>query len=743
MVKKIRKNFAVVVLIACALFFYYPLLFFFKLPIPSDTIIGLYHPYRDLYAQQYPNGLPFKNFLITDPVRQTYIWKELAVGILSNGEVPSWNPYEMAGKPLAANIQTGAFYPLNIILFLKPFHVAWSIFIAFQTVMALIFSYFYLRNLKLDQLPSIVGALAFGFSGFGISWLEWGNILHTVVWLPLILLAIDKILTEKRATFWKAVFVLSLSASLLAGHLQSFFYLSLLSSAYFILRWIESGLRKRSFVQFLALMAGVLVLTVPQWLPALRFINLSARSMDQNFSEIPGWFLPWQNLIQFIAPDFFGNPTTLNYYGVWNYAEFVGYIGIVTLAFAFTAFYKRNSTVIFFSSAALISLVFALPTGISSLPFVLDLPFISTAQPSRLIFIVSFSLSILAAIGFQFYQDDKKKFKAVNIAPFVVVAVLLGLLWLVSSLSILFFSEVGQSEIARRNLVFPTVILTAGLLLVALSIKMQSKRIRSLLFALLLLVIFADSMRFANKFTPFTDKSYLFPDTKALDYLKSQEGVFRIASNDNRILAPNFATYYRLQSIEGYDPLYLNNYADYIAAMEQNLSNPSKPYGFNRIITPHNYKSPLFDFLNVKYLLSLTDIEDGDFRLVLREGETRVYENINFMERAFFVENVIEGKDLGILFTFDMSKSALVEEYLDKRQLTVGVVEIKKYSENEIIVRTQNGGDGFLVMSDTYYPTWKVFIDGQLSKIYKANHAFRGVFVPAGDHEVIMRNYLF
>ena len=34
------------------------------LPIPSDTIVGLYHPYRDSYANQYPNGIPFKNFLM-------------------------------------------------------------------------------------------------------------------------------------------------------------------------------------------------------------------------------------------------------------------------------------------------------------------------------------------------------------------------------------------------------------------------------------------------------------------------------------------------------------------------------------------------------------------------------------------------------------------------------------------------------------------------------------------------------
>ena len=54
------------------------------------------------------------------------------------------------------------------------------------------------------------------------------------------------------------------------------------------------------------------------------------------------WFLPWQNLAQFIAPDYFGNPATLNYFGIWNYGEFVGYVGIAPLFFALFAINKKN-----------------------------------------------------------------------------------------------------------------------------------------------------------------------------------------------------------------------------------------------------------------------------------------------------------------------------------------------------------------------------------------------------------------
>src|SRR5882762_8271595 len=86
--------------------FAYTFLLYGKLPIPSDTIIGLYHPYRDLYAKEFPNGIPYKNFLITDPVRQQYPWRWLAIDLEKIGKLPLWNPYSFSGTPLLGNMQS-------------------------------------------------------------------------------------------------------------------------------------------------------------------------------------------------------------------------------------------------------------------------------------------------------------------------------------------------------------------------------------------------------------------------------------------------------------------------------------------------------------------------------------------------------------------------------------------------------------------------------------------------------------
>src|SRR5687767_4370273 len=135
MVKFLKKNLFFLVLIVFLLGFFWQ--FFIKglLPIPADTIVGLYHPFLDFYAKVSPQGVPFQNFLVTDPVRQIIPWKSLVLESLSSFSLPLWNPYEMAGKPLMANFQSGTFYPFNLILLIKPFEVSWSIFIILQPLL--------------------------------------------------------------------------------------------------------------------------------------------------------------------------------------------------------------------------------------------------------------------------------------------------------------------------------------------------------------------------------------------------------------------------------------------------------------------------------------------------------------------------------------------------------------------------------------------------------------------------------
>src|SRR3989344_2972179 len=171
--------------------FFYKTIVFGKLPVPSDALVGLYHPYRDLYARSYANGIPFKNFLITDPVRQQIPWRKSAIESVKKGKMPLWDADSFGGVPLLGNIQAGVFYPFNIFFLFLPFSVAWTILIISQPLCAGVFLYWFLRRKNLDCASAMLGAVCFAFSGFSIAWLTWGTVVSTWLWTPLSLVAIE------------------------------------------------------------------------------------------------------------------------------------------------------------------------------------------------------------------------------------------------------------------------------------------------------------------------------------------------------------------------------------------------------------------------------------------------------------------------------------------------------------------------------------------------------------------------
>jgi uncharacterized membrane protein YfhO len=73
-------------------------------------------------------------------------------------------------------------------------------------------------------------------------------------------------------------------------------------------------------------------------------------------------------------------------------------------------------------------------------------------------------------------------------------------------------------------------------------------------------------------------------------------------------------------------------------------------------------------------------------------------------------------------------------------------VRIVDYQLNEVSIEVANPADGFLVLTDTYDPGWRVrrgptAADAsagppEAPDVYIANHAFRAVPLPAGEHRL-------
>ena len=190
-----------------------------------------------------------------------------------------------------------------------------------------------------------------------------------------------------------------------------------------------------------------------------------------------------------------------------------------------------------------------------------------------------------------------------------------------------------------------------------------------------------------------------------------------------------------LESIGGYHPAKLNVYNDFLQRT-------------NKAGT-----LPLMRMLNVKYLLSpqqinfpgLIQIRDGKMKTGRGNMPVTLYKLEDFLPRAWFVKNVevYKGENLPwdniTTQSFDPVKTAFVSQtYIESnKSFTLGNVTDIQYSLHELIVETESKGEGFLVISEVFYPLrWKASIDGEEVKYYKTNGVIRGLIIPPGNHEV-------
>ena len=179
--------------IAIVIAFFFPQLIFLKIPIPADSLLGLYHPFRDKSFDGFsPQKFPVHNPLITDPMMQIYPWKNLVVDNFKNLKLPLWNPYSFSGQPLLANLQSSSFSVFNLPLFVLPFKFGWALQIILTLMSLSFFMYLFLKNRGLGNIAALFGALVLAFSGFSTSWMSWGIVIATFTWLPLILFSIEK-----------------------------------------------------------------------------------------------------------------------------------------------------------------------------------------------------------------------------------------------------------------------------------------------------------------------------------------------------------------------------------------------------------------------------------------------------------------------------------------------------------------------------------------------------------------------
>lgn len=716
------------------------------IPFSSDYLVTFFAPW------QYFFGMPVKNAAMPDIVGQMYPWKHLVIGLWKNGVIPLWNPNVFSGTPLLGNFQSAVFHPLNFLFFILPEPDAWSIMILLQPLLAGFFTYLFTRQLSLSKPAALLSAISFMFCGFMTTWMAYGTMGYALLWLPLILFAIEKAF-DKRSFFSLILISFSMSASLFSGHFQTSLYVLGAAILYLMFKFIVTKKLAAFLYCLLFVFLGVMLSSI-QLIPTFELYRLSVRGSHLTISEI----VPWRYLITLFSPDFYGNPVTRNdWYG--HYAEWSGFIGTASLILAIYIVFTLNKKppAAFFALLGIFFLILTRPTPILDLIVRLKIPVLSSSAASRALCLFSFSASVLAGYGWEKLKSDfeKKKLRY----PLMIFSFCL-LIFVVIWLRLLFVKpfEADKIEIAKRNLPLPTImalglwltVLGQGLLLRFFKEKKSFIKIfQSLVLALIILAVAFDVFRFARKWMPFTERKYLYPSLPVLEYLTKNVGHDRVFGYFSMAMQ----NYFEIQGFDGYDPLYIERYGELLmSASDGQIKAPStRGVGLER---RGKYTMELLNLMSGRYIMHAIPDDHfswafpfwdypKQFKLLYEDDKYQVYENVGAFPRAFIAYDYIVEKDsqkiIDKIYSKDMGlrKTLVLEEKISfERQLvpSPGAAKILKYSPNRIAIETESASPGLLFLSDNFYPGWKALVNNKEAEIYRADYSFRAVSIPAGDN---------
>ncbi len=685
-----------------------------------------------------------------------------------------WSPLIFSGFPVMADPQTMSWYPPALVLGLLPGALAFNAFVLSAYVLASCFAYGYAREVTGSRLAAATAGVVYGLSGFLLSHFGHTNIIHSACWMPLLIWALER-LRQRTSPGWVVVAGLAVCCSTLAGQPQFAVFTLILGGCYVLaLAWHAPAGRWR----FLAAAAGGVGLGLGLCgvllVPMLELTGQSLRA-EMDFLDFSAWSLPTRQLPQVLFPYLYGgfwDPLTGErtpvFGGGGGPVEATGYAGLTALALAGcgAVLLRRQGVARFWVGVAAVALLFALGKETPLVWLSYHVPVLNKFRvPSRHFMEFGFAVAVLAALGVAALarSESAARMKAVRRGVLGVA--------LLAAAALVTFAVLGALGAYTRNLppgmpanlspwpwqnpavAVPLAALAVG----AASLWAWARRPGRATAGLLLLALVADLGVFGwfsywHWATERPEDVLAAPECLAAyrdELHRTDQRLLPLAAEGPPETAPpNRSRLWDVPSALGYCPLALKRYCELTGVTY---------VGFEsyRALRPGN---AALDVLAVRYvlvprpMLGTQALRDGRrWRPAGDLGKVAVLENRDALPRAWLVRQVRRLDAAAVLQTmhtsrlpdgahFDPRQTALVEEPVADAPSAAGetgTAEVASLDNERVVVRTASATPAFLVLSDVYYPGWRVTVNGRPAPLVRADYVLRGVSVPAGDSEVV------
>jgi Bacterial membrane protein YfhO len=693
---------------------------------------------------------------------------------LRSGVLPSWLDNQYGGEPVLANLQHGVLYPGNLPFWVLETSTALEVVAAVHVAGAGLGMWAYCRlGLQTGWAGAALAGLAFGFGSVTLGHIILLNQLQVIAWMPLVLL-LGHLALERGRLRWVVLCGVAAGVQLLAGHPEEWVY-TLVALASYGLAWALAaaprawpGRAVQAVGRLGGAMAALGLLFAFQLLPTLVLQRQgwrTAPSFDEQYE------LPARLAVNALLPDF-GN--TL-------FGENVGFIGLVALGLAGLGIWAGPARLGWMRCWAvalpLVGLVMALGNQ-NPLYRLLAGHLEVVAEfrvPARYLLLAYFPLAAAAALGTEvLLRRDPGGFWAragQGLGGLAVVGLVLGFAQVVG----------GHSDWVESRRWWLAAAAVGALAWLAAGFRPVPR----VLVALALLGVTAVELQQAR---PGAEYRQLVPNRAyddpgpvlarlgrdrgryvsiAWDVPNSAQGQAAIAATvpagysarmregwirawPRRLAArPAWEYATNAETISGRDGglLPLRRYQEFFTAAVNPEARLTAGVTVER---PSRWGWPALDLLGVRWFVTgglppaeIKVMEGHGFQIVQREAYFLLWERpAPPLARLYHQVDVVADpaqRVARLQAGYPLGERALVEEPV--AGLTEpdrpAQVRVERRDHTRVQVSVQTAADGLLVLGDPWYPQWRVEINGQPAELLRVDHAFRGVRVPAGSHQVV------
>jgi hypothetical protein len=702
---------------------------------------------------------------------------------------PHWNPLLFGGLPFVEGMHGDIFYPPSLALFFIDARAMWGVKLALHVFLAGIFTYLWLRRgLQLERLPAFFGGLVYMMGTHLISLVLPGGDgkLFVAALAPLLFWLTERAVASGRAADF-AVFSLGLALMLFTSHMQAAYFCVWGVSLYFLFRvwqfWRvqRSGGAAARLVGMYAL-AGLLGVgaAAVQFLPPFGYLREHSHRVDRAESGETGkawsatYSLNAEEIMSLAVPEFVGelaqtsptrppggywgkNPLKLN-------NEYAGLVPLLLLPVLLLR--RRTPQVWFFTGLAALTLLYALADSTPLFHLFYLIPGVSLFRAwSMIIFLYGIAVATLAALAVQALLEwlaqpraEEERGSArralwIGAGVFGVLA-LLASAGVVTSVWVALFGDGIRPDRLQANLPYIRTGFWIAFVIAAAVAGTWELAVRGvlaprLLVLVLALIAAADLYRVGRPFVvqtalmnEYSAGGTLFrPDDaiQALQRLRDAGGVFRVA---------DLATLLGMQGPYGHNDLAVHGLEQLAGHHGNEIGAYRNLIGGELAMNLLDSELRLADVTNTEYLLIPARVEDPRLEEVYVGAQTVIYRNTSVLPRAYLVgaAEVVPGDAaIGRLLAedFDARRTAILAEPLPADvELEAGAGGIVEWVEREVdryTLRVAPDRPALLVVLDNHYPAWEATVNGQITPIFRANHTFRAVAVPPGEHTVTFR----